>query len=206
MRVISSDVGRQPLGEVHRRRLALERRVRGQHDLLVRLAVAAALGGSLQQLADLQPVGADAVHRRDCAVKHVVAALERARALDREHVERLLDDAQPGVVTRRVGADRAQRAGADVEARLAVDDLVADGDERRCQGARLRFGRPQQVVGQPLGGLGPDAGQPRERFDQPGDRLDQCRHFSPYPGMRRPPVTRAIFSSVTCLTCAQTCR
>ena len=34
-------------------------------------------------------------------------------------------------------------------------------------------GRAEQVVGQALGGLRPDPGQPRERLDQPGDRLDE---------------------------------
>ena len=38
------------------------------------LARPAALGRALQQLAHLEPVGADAVHRRDRAVEHVVAA------------------------------------------------------------------------------------------------------------------------------------
>ena len=201
IRVIEPHVGGQALGQVHRRRLALERRVGGQHDLLVRLAVAQRSDGASSSSRTLQPVRADAVHRRDGAVEDVVAALERAGALDGQDVERLLDDAQPRLVARRVGADRAQRAGRDVEARLAVDDLVAHRDQRRRQRARLSLGRAQQVVGQPLGGLGPDAGQSRECLDEPRDRLDELRPRQPVrPGMRRPPVTRAIFSSAASLT------
>ena len=66
------------------------------------------------------------------------------------------------------------------------------------------------MIGQALRGLGADAGQPRERLDQAGDGLDERGHrahqkehqercdearptLSP-PGMRMPPVIRAIFS------------
>ena len=42
--------------------------------------------------------------------------------------------------------------------------------------ARLGLGRAQQVVRQPLGRLGPDARQARERLDEAGDRLDEGRH------------------------------
>ena len=115
------------------------------------------LVGPLEQLADLEPVGADPVDRRDRAVEHVVEALELAGPLEGEDVERLLDDAQPACVAGRVAADRAERLVADVEAALAEHDLVADGDERRGQRPRLGVGGAQQVVGQPLGGLRADA-------------------------------------------------
>ena len=131
------------------------------------------LVGPGEQLADLQALGADAVDRRDRAVEDVVEALELGRPLEREHVERLLDDAQPALVAARVAADRAQRLVADVEAALAEDDLVAHGDERRGERPRLRVGRAQQVVGQALGGLRADAGQAGERLDEPGDGLDE---------------------------------
>ena len=131
------------------------------------------LVGAGEQLADLQPVRPDAVDRRDRPVEDVVEALELARPLEGEDVERLLDDAQPRLVAHRVAADRAQRLVADVEAAIAEDDLVADVDERRGQRPRLRVGGAQQVVGQALGGLGADARQARERLDQPRDGLDE---------------------------------
>ncbi len=121
--------------------------------------VPAALDSAIEQLADLEPIGPDTVHWRDRAVKDVVAALERAGALDGQDVERLLDHAQAGVVARRIGADGAQRTGADVEARLAVHDLFANGDEGGGQHPCLSLRGPQQVVCQPLSRLGADAGQ-----------------------------------------------
>ena len=99
--------------------------------------------------------------------------LNSAGPLEREDVERLLDDAQPGLVAAVVATDQAERRITDVEAAFAEDDLLPDGDERRREGPGLGVGRAEQVVREPLRGLGPDAGQARERFDQPGDRLDQ---------------------------------
>ena len=151
------DVAVEALVEVHRRGLALERRVGGEDDLLDPAAGRVRLVDPGEELADLEPLGADAVDRADRAVEHVVAAAELAGALDGEHVQRLLDDAQPAVVAARVAADRAQRRVADVEAAVAEHDLVADGDQRPRERARLRVGRAQQVVRQALGRLGADA-------------------------------------------------
>ena len=157
-----ADVAREALGEVHRRGLALERRVGGQDDLLVRLARRLALRGPLEQLADAQPVGADAVHGRDGAMQHVVAAAERTRALDGEHVERLLHDAQP-VARRATG--RAQMGHSGPVLMLKHDSQKTTSSRTAmsaaASGARLRLGRPQQVVRQPLGRLGADARQAR---------------------------------------------
>ena len=50
-------------------------------------------------------------------------------ALEREDVERLLDDAQAGLIAARIPADGAELLVADVEAAFAEDDLVADVDE-----------------------------------------------------------------------------
>jgi len=105
-------------------------------------------------------------------VKHVVAALEGTRSLERQDVQRLLDDAQARVVAHGVGADGAQRSRADIEATLAEDDVVADRDERGREGASFRVRSAQEVVRQPLCGLGPDARQARKGLDEPGNRLD----------------------------------
>ena len=68
-------------------------------------------------------------------MQDVVDALELAGPLQRQDVERLLDDAQPGLVAAGVAADRAERRVADVEAPIAEDDLVADVDQGRREGA-----------------------------------------------------------------------
>ena len=66
-----------------------------------------------------QVLGLDAVDRRERAAEHVVAAAELVRALDRDHVLRLLDDADRRRVAALVEADRAARALGEVEADLA---------------------------------------------------------------------------------------
>src|SRR5438105_15900174 len=76
------------LRDVHRGRFAFEIRVRGEDQL----ADAARLDAR-DELRDLQIVRPDPVHGRDRAVKHVVHTLVLAGPLDREHIERLLDDA-----------------------------------------------------------------------------------------------------------------
>jgi hypothetical protein len=69
------------------------------------------------------------------------------------------------------------RGVADVEADLAEDDLFPDRHERCCEHSGLGLGGSQEVVGQALGGLGPDPGKAVERLDEPGDRLDErARH------------------------------
>ena len=110
-------------------------------------------------------------------MQHVVEPLELAGPLQREHVQRLLDDAQPRGISAGVGADGTYGLLANIEAALAEHDLLSDRYQRRGEGARFRFGSAQQVVRQPLGCLRPDARQSRERFDEPSDRLDEgCRH------------------------------
>ena len=113
---------------------------------------------------------------RDRPVQHVVAAPEGAGPFQRQHVERLLHDAQPGVVPTRVEADGALGAGADVEAPVAEHDLITDRDEGGREGSGLGVGRPKQVIRQPLRRLGADAREPRERLDETDDRLDEGRH------------------------------
>ena len=121
------------------------------------------------------------------AVQHVVAAPQDARPLQRQDVERLLDDAQAVVVASGVEADGAPRPGADVEAPVAEHDLVPDRDQRRREGTGLAVRGAQQVVGQPLRGLGPDAGQSRERLDEAGDRFDERGHARP----QKPGISQA---------------
>ena len=91
--------------EVHRGRLALGGGVRGEDDLAHR-----AVAEADEERLDLELVGADAVERRDRAVEDVVAAVELVRALDREEIGRLLDDADRLVAPLRVGTDAARVA------------------------------------------------------------------------------------------------
>ena len=104
----------------------------------------------------------------------MIPAPPLAGSLDREDVERFLHDTKAAALARPVAADRAARRVADVEARGAEDHLVADRNERRREGARLGIRRPEQMVGQALGRLRADPGQPREGLDEAGDRRDDC--------------------------------
>jgi hypothetical protein len=96
----------------------------------------------------------------------VVAAAVLVRALDRDDVARLLDDADQAGVAALVGADAAARALGEVEADLAQPDLLldlADGVSQRA--GLLRIGA-QDVERQPLGGARADARQLAELGDQ----------------------------------------
>src|SRR5438067_3520559 len=88
-----ADAPAQPVGEVGGGCLAGHVRVRGQHDLLDAVSLHAA-----EQLVDSQMRGLDAVNRRECAAEHVIEAAVLGRALDRDQVGRLLDDADQRVV------------------------------------------------------------------------------------------------------------
>ena len=93
MRVTRTPEGPEELGQVDRRRLALDARVGGEDDLFDLVGLE-----PRQQLPHLQIVGADAVQRRERAQQHVVAPAELARPLQRQQVVRLLDDAErPGI-------------------------------------------------------------------------------------------------------------
>src|SRR6185369_11168849 len=93
------------------------------------------------------------------------------------------DDAQPALVPARITTDRAEGRVADVEALLAEDDLVANGDEGRGKGSCFALRCAQEVVGQALGRLRPDAWQPVEGLDEACHRLDEdiC-HAGPVSG------------------------
>src|SRR5450756_1571588 len=126
--------------------------------LLEGLAIQLGSDGPLEELGDPQSLRADAVHRADGPIEHVVPTAPLARALDGEDVERFLDDAQAAAVARSVATDRARGSVADVEADRAEDDLIANGHECRRERPRLRVRRPEQVVGEALGRLRADPG------------------------------------------------
>ena len=105
-------------------------------------------------------------------MEDVVCPLELAGPFEGEHVERLFDDTQTGLVTSGITADRTERLVADVEAAVAEDDLVSDGNESGRQSPSLGVLSAQQVERQALGGLRSDAGEARECLDEPGDGLD----------------------------------
>ena len=161
----------QGVGQVERRRLAGRGRVGGDHDF----AHAGPVRDPAEQLADVQVLGVDTVDRRQRSAEHVVAAVELARALDRDHVAGLLDHADRVGLAAVVLADAAGGLGGEVEADLAVADGLLDLADRVGQRQRLLVGDAEDVECEPLGRTLPDAGQARELGDQAVDR--RCEHF-----------------------------
>src|SRR5581483_3661872 len=125
---------------------------------------------ALDELGDPEVLGVHAVDRRQGAAEHVVEAAVLARALDRDHVGRLLDHADEGSVAARVLADPAARPLGEVEADLAEPDPLLDLADRLGERERLLAGRPQDVEGEPLRRALPDPGQLRELAHEPLDR------------------------------------
>ncbi len=178
-----------------RRRLAGRRRVRGEHDLADRRV---GLLHARVELRDLEVLRLDAVDRGERAAEHVVAAVVLVRPLDRDHVARLLDDADQRRVAPLVGADRAARALGEVEADLAEPDLVLDVADRVRERMRVLRRRAQHVEGQALCGAVADAGELAQLGDQALERRGEqgylclrraARFGAPPPG--RPPAPPA---------------
>ena len=95
-------------------------------------------------------------------MQHVVATAEGAGALDGEHVERLLDDADTGGVAAGVVAEAAGVALGQVLADGAEVDALLDVEQGLGEVVGLGLGGAQDVVGEALGRLGADAGQAME--------------------------------------------
>ena len=183
-----ADVARQPLGEVHRGRLALERRVGGEDHLLVRLAVAArARPTRLEQLADR------AAGRGRCRPWARWRRGARGSGPGTRPSARCASTSSGSSTTHSAASSRdgSRQMGHSGPVLMLKHDSQNTTSSRTAMSAAARArasasGRAQQVVGQPLGGLGADAGQPRERLDEPGDRLDECGH-----GRQRPARSQA---------------
>ena len=110
--------------------------------------------------------GLDAVDRGQCPAEDVVEAAILGRALDREQVGRLLDDADDRAVATRVEADRAHLVLGQVPALTAEADALLDLLDRVRERDRLVRVRAQQVEREPLRGARADAGEPGQLGDE----------------------------------------
>ena len=86
--------GLQETGNVHRGRLALGGRVGRNNDLTNVLR-----SHSLDQLAELDIVGRDILHRRKHTVKHVINALKLVRLFHCQNVFWLFDNTDNGIIS-----------------------------------------------------------------------------------------------------------
>ena len=104
--------GTEQLHQILGRRVALDVGVGREDDLASPIR-----SNSREQGRDLEVVRADSLDRRERAVQHVVDAPIPTRALEGQDIERLLHDADQGMVALLISADAAGIVGRDVEAR-----------------------------------------------------------------------------------------
>ena len=164
----------QPAGQVERRRLPLDVRIRGDEDFLD-----GRKGGGLldpgQEVGDVEVVRPDAAERREGAPEHVVPTAKLVRPFEDVHVERLLDDREEGGIARRVGADHAGvffRQGMADPARAGARAGLRD---RGREGRRVELRGGKEPVRDAPGALRADARQLFERRHEAVER-GQRRH------------------------------
>jgi hypothetical protein len=105
----------------------------------------------------------------------VITAAKAARALDRDEIGGLLDDADHVGGALAVGADRARVGLGEAVAGLTEPRLLLQRLERVGETVRQAAIAPQHVEGQARGGLLADPGELRELLDQPIHR-GRVRH------------------------------
>ena len=114
------------------------------------------------------------------AQEDVVDPVEGARLFEGHEVARLLDHADGRLIAARVAADGTDGLVGlgEVEADLAMADLLFGGADGVGQLEGFLGGASEQVMGEPLGGLGADAGQASQGGDQAihGGRVAGARH------------------------------
>lgn len=164
----------EPLREVVGRRLTLDVRVGGDDDLTGWRSLDTALQLNYSQLG-----GANPLEWRDRPLEDMVEALKLPAALDGEHVERLLHDADHRLIPAGAIADTTEFAFSDKEATRAGPDRAPDppqgvaellGEVGRC---------PQAEEREPLRGLRADPGQPAELRGESLEGLGNQRQGRP---------------------------
>src|SRR6185503_7529115 len=115
------------------------------------------------------------------ATEHVVEAAVLVRALDRDQVGRLLDDADDRVVAALVAADVAGLVLGQVPALVAEADALLDLFERAGEGESLLLRHAQQVERKPLRGALAHARQAGQLRDEVLDRRAEHRPIVPWP-------------------------
>src|SRR5204863_5130088 len=144
-----------------RGRLSGHVRVRREHDLLDAVPLHAS-----EQLVDPEVLWLDAVERRERAAEDVVEAAELVGPLERDEVDRLLDDADDGMVAARVDADRAQLLLREVAALAAEADALLHLLDRGGERERLVAARLEQVEREALRRSRPDPREARQLRDE----------------------------------------
>jgi len=159
--------------------------------------VHAVRGHPLQQLVDAQVAGVDAVERGERTTEDVVEAAELRGSLERDHVDRLFDDADDRVVAPRVGADRAHLFLGEVAALTTEADTLLDVLECGSERERFVLRALQDVEREPLGRPRPDPGKPAQLRDEVLDRgAEHAAHCAQQPRLVRARPNRSCRSDV----------
>src|SRR5574337_624786 len=176
----------QQTREVHRRRLALDVRIRGQDHLFDLPSIQALQKGLGRELVWTTPL-----QRRQRPPQYVVPSLEAGSLLDSPQVVGLFHHAQRRSVSSRVGANGALLALRDVVAdRTALDPLL-QLDNGLGQRNRLLLGGFEEVEGQALGGFRANAGKADQLADQPDQGSGIAGHSCPIPARGAVPARRS---------------
>ena len=104
-------------------------------------------------------------------MQDVVLAPVDPGALQRQDIQRFLDNTDILAVAGRVGTDMARIVRAEIEAGVAGEDFFLEVQNGGRQGLSLLRGLTQQKIRQPLGRLRTDGGELAELGNQPGNRL-----------------------------------
>ena len=171
----SPPTGSPLAGHQHGRGLTLDRGIRADDGLADDPGV-----NAIEELAQAELLPPDTVERAQRATEDVVAPLEPS-ALHGDDVARILDHADDLGIAPVVAADGALLARLrHVEADPAERRALLDGDDGVGQTAGVLARHLQDMEGDALGGLGPDAGQATEFVDQGAERagVHLVRHLA----------------------------
>src|SRR5262245_60316871 len=102
-------------------------------------------------------LGLDAIERRERPAEHVVEPAVLRRPLERDEVDRLLDDADDGAVAARVAEDLADVLLGQVPALAAETDSLLDLLDRERERIRFFLGDAEEMERESLGRPHPDA-------------------------------------------------
>ena len=118
-------------------------------------------------------VGADALERRQRAHQDVIHALELARLLHRSNILRLLDDADHVAIALVAPAESTRIRVGDVVTDRAVGDAFLHFSYGIDQPIRLLARCLQNIEGEALSPLRPDAGQALQLLDETQERIGE---------------------------------
>src|SRR5215510_13927582 len=151
----------QQVGDVVRRGLSVDRGVERKDYRGHRRIV-----GARHKRVDRKILRTDAVEGRERAAQHVIAGIDRVRALERPQVGDVGDGDNDGGIAPRIGADRAGILGVDIAAHSADLDFFERGLHRRGERRHDLLALLDQKQRRAARRAGPEPRQAGEQGDQ----------------------------------------